>query len=188
MKMNLFSGTAVIAGFISLAVVSCKKESAKPEDNDNEVITTVELHFTEQGTSNVKTFKWEDLDGDGGNAPVIEEITLTPDKVYDVHIKLLDKTKTPVEDVTEEVEEESQDHRFYFIPTAGSNITIDNLDNDDNDIPLGLTSTWTTAAAATGSVNVVLRHYPNGGKAEGDPVNSSKSSSDVDVTFNTKLQ
>lgn len=188
MKMNYFSKTVVVAGCISLAALSCKKESATPEDNDNEIITTVELQFTEQGTSNTLTYKWEDLDGDGGNAPVIDEIVLAPGKVYEAQLSLLDKTKTPAENITEEVEEESADHRFYFMPTAGSNITVDNLNNDGNGIPLGITSRWTTTTTADGSVNIVLRHYPDGGKAADDLVNSSKSSTDVDVTFNTKLE
>ncbi|MBX3255292.1 MAG: hypothetical protein KF862_14220 [Chitinophagaceae bacterium] len=188
MKMNFFSKTVIAAGCVALFAVSCKKESAKPEDNDNEIITTVELHFTEQGTGSSLTYKWEDLDGDGGNAPVISEIVLAPEKVYDVQIVLLDKTKTPVEDITEEVEEEAADHRFYFIPSGESNITIDDLNNDSDGIPLGITSRWTTAAAANGSVNIVLRHYPDGGKAANDLVSSSKSSTDADVTFSTKIQ
>lgn len=188
MKMNFVSKTAMAAGFISMLAVACKKESPQPEDNDNEVITTVELRFTEQGTTNAVSYKWEDLDGDGGNAPVIDEITLSPNKKYDVQLSLWDKTKTPAENITEEVEEEAADHRFYFIPTATSNITVNNLNNDGSGIPLGVTSQWTTTGAADGSVNIVLRHYPEGGKAADDLVTSSKSSTDADVTFNTTIE
>ncbi|MGN6435260.1 MAG: hypothetical protein ACTHMM_01955 [Agriterribacter sp.] len=188
MKMNVVSKTAIVAGCVSLLAVACKKESPKPEDNDNEIITTIELLFTEQGSNTSVTYKWEDLDGDGGNAPAIDEIKLAPNKVYNVQLSLWDKTKTPAENITEEVQEESDDHRFYFIPAATSNITIGGLNNDKNGVPLGVTSQWTTTDAASGSVNIVLRHYPEGGKAADDLVTSSKSSTDADVTFTTKVE
>lgn len=50
----------------------------------------------------------------------------------------------------------------------------------------GITSTWTTGAVATGTLKVTLRHYGGNppGKAIGDDVNSPKSSTDIEVTFN----
>jgi hypothetical protein len=87
------------------------------------------------------------------------------------------------------VEEENTAHRFYYEPGAGSNITVSNLDNDDDGMPLGITSTWTTGAAATGSIKVTLRHYPGTppDKQAVDPVNSPKSGTDVEVTFVTDI-
>lgn len=174
-----------VASIIALGISSCKKDNME-EENDNEVITTVEVRLTEQGTSTEQVYKWEDLEGDG--SPIIQDIVLAPGKVYNVSLKLYDKTKTPVENTTEDIEEEAVDHRFYFQPSVGSNITVSNLDNDDNGVPVGLTSVWTTGAVATGTINIVLRHYENGGKELSDDVNSSKSSTDVDVTFTTKVQ
>lgn len=187
MKTTTIKTAALIATVISFATVSCKKEKPEQEHNDNEMITTVELQFTEQGTSTPFTFKWQDLDGDGGNAPIIDEIKLAPNKVYNVSLKLWDNTKTPAENITEEVAEEGADHRFYYTP-SGPNIAVSNLNNDSNGVPLGITSTWTTTGAAEGTIGVVLRHYSQGGKEAGDPVNSSKSSTDVDVSFNTVVE
>lgn len=187
MKTNKFGTIAFLVATVVFATTSCKKEKANQEDNDNEVITTVELNFTEQGTSNTTTFKWQDLDGDGGNAPVVDNIELAPNKTYAVTLRLLDETKSPVDNVTEEVEAESQDHRFYFTPSANSNITVSSLNNDTNGIPLGTTSTWTTTTDAEGTIGIILRHYPDGGKATEDPVNSTKSSTDVDVRFMTVI-
>jgi hypothetical protein len=64
------------------------------------------------------------------------------------------------------------------------------LDNDGNGVPLGITSTWTTGAVATGKTKITLRHYGGTppGKAAGDLVSSSKSSTDIEVDFNTKIQ
>ncbi len=103
-------------------------------------------------------------------------------------IVLLDKTKTPVDTSSLSVEEENVDHRFYFEPSAGSNITVSNLDTDDNGVSLGLHSTWTSAGIANGNMTITLRHYPNGGKIETDAVSSTKSSTDLAVDFVTHVE
>lgn len=184
MKRTRFYFIAALV--MAFAIVSCKKET--PEENDNEVITTVEVHVTEQGTSNTLVFKWEDLDGIGGNNPVIEKILLNADKKYDVELVLLDKTKSPVENITEEVEEENEDHRFYFTPSSGLALVVDGLDLDDSGVPLGIHSQWSAGAAGSGSIQVLLRHYPNGGKEASDPATSGKSSTDADASFPVEIR
>lgn len=176
----------LIAAVSALLITSCKKDPVE-EENENEVITTVELHFTPVGGGAALTYKWEDLDGDGGANPVIDMVTLAPNKSYNVELVLLDKTKNPIEVTSEEVLDEADDHRFYFESSA-VNITISNLSNDANGIPVGLTSTWTTGAVSTGKVKIILRHYENGGKAATDTVNDPKSSTDVEVEFDAKVQ
>lgn len=170
------------------AFTACKKD--KGETNEEEVITTLQLTFTPQGGGTPLVYKFEDADGPGGAAPVIDQIILAPSKSYDVALQLLNKTVSPAEDITEEVEEESDAHRFYFAPAAGSNITVSDLDQDDNGVAVGLNSVWTTGAAATGSIKVTLRHYPAvpPNKAAGDLVDSQKSGTDIEATFTTKIQ
>lgn len=182
---NKLKPLLAIAAF-ALAITSCKKDSG--DANNNEVITTVQLQFTPVGGGTALTYKWEDLDGPGGATPVIDMITLAASKTYTVQVLLYDKTKTPVVTTSDEVRTEAVDHRFYFEPAAGSNITVSNLDNDPNGIPLGLMSTWATGAAATGSIKITLRHYENGGKAASDLISNTKSSTDAEATFSTKVQ
>jgi predicted secreted protein len=107
-----------------------------------------------------------------------------------VTLQLLNKTANPVADITTEIAAEAASHRFYYEPSAGSNITVNNLNNDAAGVPLGITSTWTTTAAATGTMKITLRHYPGNppNKATADLVNSSKSSTDIEVTFDTRVQ
>lgn len=179
-------------GIVLMGVLfsACDKDDDKKEENEEEVITTVVLTFTQQGSTTPLVFTYDDPDGPGGSNPIINEIKLAPNKTYDVSIAFLNRTVNPVDNVTEEVEEESDAHRIYFEPSAGSNITVSNLDKDDNGQPLGLSSTWTTTTAATGTIKITLRHYtadpPN--KAENDLVNSAKSSTDADPVFNVKIQ
>jgi hypothetical protein len=174
---------------LSAAITSCKKDKVE-EPNDNEVITTMRLTFVPAGGGSTLTYQYDDADGPGGAAPTQQEIVLAPSKSYAVSVQLLDKTKTPVADITTEVAAEADAHRFYYEPTAGSNITVSGLNNDGNGVPLGITSTWTTGAVATSKIKITLRHYPGTppGKAIGDLVSSSKSDTDIDVEFNTKIQ
>lgn len=170
----------------SIATTACKKEKHEEEHNDNEIITTVELKFSSQGNPDL-IYTWKDLDGDGGNAPAIDQIVLAPNTTYQASLKLLDETRNPAEDITEAIRQEDTDHRFYY--TSGNSVVeISNLNNDRNGIPLGTTSTWTTGDDGNSTVNIVLRHYPQGGKDASDAVNSSKSSTDVDVSFNVSVE
>lgn len=165
-----------------IVISSCIKD--KVESNDNELITTMELRFMEQGSAAPVVFTFDDPDGPGGLAAVQEVISLEANKTYNLEIVLLDRTKNPVTIISDEVAEEGYDHRFYTIPSTASNITISNLDMDINNLPLGLNSTLNTGAVGNGKLRVVLRHYENGGKEATDPVDSEKSSTDVDIEFN----
>ena len=183
--MKKTSGYLIALCFLLLLATSCKKDNE--EVNENELITTIEVHATEQGTSSKKIFKWEDVDGAGGANPVMDDIILSPNKVYTVELQLLDKTKTPAANLTDDIRAESANHRFYFEPSS-ANISVGGLDNDAMGVPFGLRSTWTTTSASTGTMKITLRHYPEGNKQASDLVNNTRSSSDAEVTFNTRIQ
>lgn len=184
--LRILMGTVVIGVLFS----ACSKDDDNKEENEEEVITTMIVKLTPTSGGAAIQFKYDDPDGPGGTAPTKEMITLSANKTYDVELLLLNKTVNPVDTVSAEVEEEADAHRFYFEPTAGSNITVTGLDTDGNGIPVGLNSTWLTTAAATGKLKITLRHYPGNppGKALADLVNSSKSGTDIEVEFDTKVQ
>lgn len=168
-------------------VSSCKKFT-EGESNDEELITTVKLNFT-QG-ANTQSFQIRDIDGPGGNDPVTDTIVLPANTTYNVALELMNEAANPVEDITAEVEEENLAHRFYYAISANTPVQIGQLNNDDNGVPLGIESEWTTGSAGTGFVTITLRHYPGTppDKQVSDPVNSPKSSTDVEVTFPVKIQ
>ncbi|NJO25392.1 MAG: hypothetical protein HC867_05905 [Bacteroidia bacterium] len=187
MKQNLLKWSIPV--LMAVVILSaCKKD--KGEGNEEEVITTMILRFTPVGGGAALEYSFDDPDGPGGGAPTKQQIVLATNTTYNVTVQLLNKTENPPADITTEVAAEADAHRFYYEPIAGSNIAVSNLNNDGNGIPLGTTSTWTTTTAATGKVTVTLRHYagnpPN--KAAADPVNSSKSSTDIEVEFDTSVQ
>lgn len=175
-----------VAAFL---LVSCSKDN-DAEENEEEIITTLQLSFVPLGGGSTLTYQFEDPDGPGGANPVADPIDLAPNTSYAVSLQVWNRTVNPAEDITEEIAEESVAHRFYYEPSPGSNITVSNLNNDADGQPLGLVSTWGTGAAAIGTIKVTLRHYagnpPN--KLAEDPVNSPKSATDIEVQFSTRVQ
>jgi hypothetical protein len=175
-------GTVVIILTV-LILTGCRKEYNREEDNENELITTIVLSSTETGSSDTVDHVWEDVDGPGGADPDIDTIKLEHGKNYDISLSLFDKTKIPFENITTEIEEESNVHRFYLQPDGGTGITISDPDKDIDGLTLGLLNKLNTSQPATGNISITLRHYPDGGKAEEDASNSPKSTTDAEAIF-----
>ncbi|MFM2338753.1 MAG: hypothetical protein RL115_1946 [Bacteroidota bacterium] len=183
MKKSL-SKIALALLMVGTLLSGCEKDAEEP--NEEELITTVRLTFTEVGgAGTVSTFTFKDLDGEGGAAPsVFNDIVLAPSKSYNMSIALLNESVSPVEDITTEVSNEGNDHQIYYV-TSGANVTISNLNNDAAGLPLGLTSTWTTGTASTGNVTITLKHKP-GVKAAGDAI--TKGDTDIQLAWPTRVQ
>ena len=170
----------------AVLLVGCKKD--KGESNEEEVITTLELTFTPAAGGTPLVYNFVDPDGPGGVDPTVDDIVLNANTTYNVSAAFLNELAG--EDITEEINAESDAHRVYYTVAGGSNITVSNLNNDPNGVPLGITSTWATGAAANGQVTITLRHYPAipPNKEAADLVNSPKSGTDIEVTFDTQVQ
>jgi hypothetical protein len=184
MKMNRKLTWALMLG-ISLAFTQCKDsgEEVKPDD-ENELITSVVLSFTEQGTSTTRTFSYKDADGDGGNPPSqFDTVALKPNTTYAVTIAFLDESKTPADNITDEIEEEADEHLIVYTPSPASLLTYTYGDKDANNHPIGLTGSALTGAAGLGKLKVQLRHQP--GVKNGTP---TPGSDDVNLDFNLKIQ
>lgn len=180
--MSLFHTRFIILLGLVLTLGSCKKEDPAPED-ENELITTVRLKFTENGTTTTQTFEWKDLDGDGGAAPTISSISLRPSRTYKLEVEFLDESKTPVENKTSEILREADEHLVVVTPSASSLFTYTATDKDSRNFPIGLAGTLVTGAASTGTIKVQLRHQP---PVNGQPVKdgtATPGSDDANVTF-----
>jgi hypothetical protein len=164
----------MLAGCI---VAGCKKK--KDKENEEELITTVKIVLTPVSGGAAQTFVWKDVDGAGGNAPVIDQIGLIPSTNYNCSLQFLNESVTPAEDITTEVTAEAVDHQVY-LEVATVQLGITNLNKDINGLPLGITSAWAAGAVSNGSVKITLKHKP-GQKAANDPV--TKGETDVEVVF-----
>lgn len=175
----------VAAALSLIVVIGCKEDNpAEPEpENPQELITKVTLTLTPAGGGAAVTVTFSDPDGDGGIAPTIGTLTLKAGTTYNGTIELLDETKNPAKNITEEVEEESDVHQFFYAPEGGiaGRVTVNITDRDANNLPVGLeyTVTVTAGAAASGTLNVVLSHYDAAPKNGTTPSDES----DIDIDF-----
>jgi hypothetical protein len=173
-------GLLLAAGLLA----GCDKDEDEQPVNEGELITTVTLTMQEVGTTNTVTATFRDPDGEGGNAPTkFDEIVLKPNAVYNTTITLLDESKNPAENITEEVEEEADEHQFFYTPTTGLNVTVAYDDKDSKNLPVGLKTRITTGTASTGKLKVTLKHQP-GTKNN----NIATGETDVELDFTTKVQ
>jgi hypothetical protein len=185
MKMTKFGLLTLLT--TSLVFTACKDDDVTPPpENEEELITTVRMVLTEVGTTTTTTVNWKDVDGPGGNAPVIDNLQLKPSKSYTCALSFLNESKNPAEDITPEIVTEASDHQIYYEP-ATSNVTVSNLNKDANNLPLGTTATVQTTSATSGSsFKITLKHKPGGVKAAGDLVD--KGETDIEVTFPLSIQ
>lgn len=171
-----------------LFVVSVSLMAACSDDpqstNEEEVITTITVTLTpEEG--DVVTLSWDDtnLDAIVDESEITVSNNLVNDETYQATIELWNKSTNPDINITEEVAEEAEDHIFCFTVT-GVEVAVTNRDEDSNGLPLGITSTWTTSDASTGTINISLRHQP--GVKTGDC--PGVGDTDVNITFDVTVE
>jgi hypothetical protein len=83
--------------------------------------------------------------------------------VYELNIAIFDESNpSQVKDISAEVKAEGNEHLFCFTP-AGASVSIVITDSDGN-FPLGLRSQWTAGGPSSGSVQIKLKHQPDGQK------------------------
>jgi len=174
-------------GAILLLSVLPMVQSCKDDDHNHdegEVITTVQMVFTDSATSTVAgTFEFNDPDGPGGNPPQrLDTINLQSSKTYLVELRFIDASKNPAHDITHEIREEAKEHIVCFTD-AGSNITILRTDSDGTH-PIGLSSRWNAPdVMGSGNVKVTLKHQPGVKNGQCEPGDT-----DVEVEFPVRVR
>ncbi|MBK7762470.1 MAG: hypothetical protein IPI46_03750 [Bacteroidetes bacterium] len=171
--------------FFFFFLSSCDKApTIPPNPNEEELITTLQITFIDSlGIAPNVVAKYQDLDGDGGNAPLLwDSIKLQTNTTYLANIVLLDETKMPADTISNEVLDEAVDHLFCF-EVPDTNCVITRTDKDLNNLEIGLQSTWKTKNQTSGNVRILLRHQP--GIKTGD---CSLGASDVDLIFGMKIE
>lgn len=156
----------------------CDNDDDAPEpENELEVITDVKLVFTNDAdATDVVEARAQDPDGEGvEELQILDEIDLDVDKTYTLTFEIFNNLETPGEDIGKEIEEEDDEHQFFFSfstdafsnPTGNGNIDtasdpVDYKDADDNGNPVGLSTTWATSSTplSGGSFTVRLQHQP----------------------------
>ena len=175
------------AAFFMILFSACEKTPIIP--NEEEVITTLHYELTPNGGGATVLLTFQDLDGDGGNAPTITNGTLAANETYTGNLVLLNETTTTVDSISNEVLEEGTEHQFFFESTVNG-LSVQYNDTDNNNNPLGLSSLLTTTTAGAGTLKITLRHEPNKqdtGVIGGD-ISNAGGETDIEVTFNIDVQ
>jgi len=186
----------------TLVFTSCSDDDDSPVPvSEEEVITTMEVTLND-GTDTV-TLRFYDEDGaDGPTAPTSTVSgPLKVNSTYTGTISLLNESESEPENVNEEIEEEAEEHQFFYV-TEDLGITTSYTDREcdydeetDCDTggtnPVGITfSLTTTDATGDAKLRVVLRHEPNKeatGVSDGDITNAG-GEPDIDWTFDISVE
>lgn len=180
----------------------CSKDDPKKEDTP-ELITKATLTFTPTGGGTAVVVSATDPDGEGVQDIAVDgPIDLEAGTQYVLTIDLINTLVTvgqPGYSVTEEVEDEGQEHMFFFgwtgavfqTPTGDGNVDnrddeVDYIDFDAGGLPIGLLTSWTSAGTAgSGTFRVILKHQPETKSATSS---SSVGETDLDLTFTINVQ
>lgn len=190
----------VIALTTLLFLFRCEVEDPVREDVP-ELITKVTLTFT-PAVGDPVVVTATDPDGEGvQDVQVDSDIKLTISKSYSLTLTLANGLVNPSDpqyDVTEEVEEEGDEHIFYFSwtndifsdPSGDGNIdsradAVNYEDQDVNGLPIGLETFWTAGTASSGDFRIMLKHQPDLKSATSE---SGAGETDLDLTFTVKVE
>ena len=154
--LKLLAALFVVMAFM----VSCDDDDIDPV-NEEEVITTMTVTLMPSGGGTNVVLITRDLDGDGPNPP---EITvsgpMTSGVTYMGNIVLLNETVDPADNITTEVEEEAEEHQFFYTvgPALDATTEYENFDGDGN--PLGTEFSLDAGDPSAGTLTFTLRHEP----------------------------
>jgi hypothetical protein len=193
--LNLF----IVAGAI-FVFSSCNNDDEPTRENTPELITKVTLTFLPVTGSPVIVTA-TDPDGDGPQDLEIDgTIELVNNIPYTLSISLsntLVAETDPAYDISAEVEEEGDEHIFFFSwtndvfnsPTGNGNIDsraddVNYSDSDDNGLPLGLVTNWTGSNGKSGDFRIVLKHQPG---IKSETSTASDGETDLDLTFTVNV-
>jgi len=171
----------------TILLASCSKDNETPKAvNEEELITTLKVTLVPVSEGNTIVLTTRDLDGDGPNEP---EITISSNLIagvtYNGTIEFLDETKSPADNITEEVEEEADEHQIFYTIGSGLDVavTATNLDSEGN--LLGTEFELTANTASSGPLTFTLRHEPT---KPNDGLSSAGGETDIEATFSITVE
>ena len=197
---NIFKLNYLLYAVLTLFIfTACEEDEVAPEEeNEVEVFTDVKLVFTPTSGGAAVEAAAQDPDGAGvQELQVLGAINLAANTSYTLTMVIENCLESPCELMNEEIEEEDDEHQFFFAftndaftsPAGNGNIDsasdpINYNDSDGNGNSLGLNTSWTTGSASTGTFTVQLQHQPDvktatSGSTDGD--------TDFALTFNLNI-
>ncbi|XOV94290.1 MAG: hypothetical protein ACFHWX_06210 [Bacteroidota bacterium] len=174
-----------------VAFISCKDEDLPPVENEEEVITDVDLIFNPVAGGAPLSFSASDPDGEGPADMTTDAIVLGANASYQLFIKIRNDIDNV--DLTDEINDEGDQHMIFFgwtdavfnQPDGDGNLDnrsdqVNYIDEDENGLPIGLITGWQTGDAATGTFRIILKHQPD---VKSETSGTNVGSTDLDLTF-----
>jgi hypothetical protein len=162
------SSKSVVFALLALNFNACTDHQHDDDHkHEEESINKVELTLTPDSLGlPEQTVVWSDLDGDGGNAPILPDtIRLTPGIQYTAELSYKHVHNGVEHLVNTEIRNEADEHLVCFSPIQLIQVVILEItrtDKDNQGKELGLTSKWKALISEKGAVRISLKHQPNG--------------------------
>jgi len=188
MKIQLKYSALICLLFSMVFIFSCSDDPAVV--NESELITSLYLVLQNQSSSDSVVFSFKDLDGDGGNTPIIIAPKLKSNTTYRTNLRLLNESVSPPVEITDEIVSEGTAHQFFYTPSGQANLQMSYLDFDSSGYPIGTKTNLSTGSPGTGSLKITLKHLPNkkaSGVQDGDITNSG-GETDIELTFDLVVE
>jgi hypothetical protein len=151
---TLFNSKYILL-FSTLFIISCSKDTPEVVE-EQELITTVELEFR-AADETTQTIRWQ-VDQTNN-----QTVSLKANTAYEVSISFFDESDpADVEDITEEVREEADEHQVFYefsnVSVSYTSGDLDTLDSEGN--PVFIHSIWNASATGSGIIRAYLIHEP----------------------------
>jgi hypothetical protein len=179
----------LVLGAFALVLNGCKDEenpASPPADDEHAPPTTLLVVLKEVGKTDSTKSLVRDTTVVKGKPRVEDTLRIVSGKSYTGYVVLYDESKIPVENATQEIVDDQDNHLFVFTALGGANgrLTISNLNKDTKGQDFGLTFSAAVGGtgAAKGNLQIRLRHYG------GDPKTSSTYDTDIDQALPVSIQ
>jgi hypothetical protein len=195
MYKNIFKKTVLISAILFLA--SCDDD--EPEIvNEEEEFSRVVITVTNESDQSSEQYTFE-VEGHGhdGESESTEDphedhlkVELAPNSSYLFEIRFYnDEDPNNIEDVTQEIIDEADEHHVFYELVDGTNITIesgpgDTMDSNSN--PLNRITRWTITDAGVADAFAYLIHEPT--SKTGTTRNDFGGATDVELEFEVHVE
>lgn len=144
----------------------------------NENFTTLIYTLTPQNGGPQAVLTWRDMDGEGGEPPVIVGGNLSAYTTYNGSITLLDETQTPAKNLTPLIRLNERGHRLFFFQDGLNGLRVMNTTTDAN----GYRNQLITSGATSGKLTVVVGYIPRKTDQILSPIDVSSAGGNIEMT------
>jgi hypothetical protein len=177
----------IMAIFCLTLITSCNNDDDPEPVNEVELITNVTLTFTNTANSaDVVVMKNIAPDGQEGAFTNSINGTFTAGQSYSLDLNITNESDpNDVDDVlNDDVIPEGDEHFFKYNNTLGMSMMRDASDlSGANGSRLGVSTTWTTGAAGTGNIQIILVHEPDSADDSNQFGTTTGGEEDFNITF-----